>query len=97
MFPPAAFIVTPSPTMMSDKFSETLSTLARVALPLPDGGFTSSVAVNTAGIVASTNISTFMMMSRNGTMFSSPPASDASCSCGWDRRRILERCAGLSG
>ena len=32
----------------------------------------SMVAVNVTATVASTNISTFMMMSRNGTMLSSP-------------------------
>ena len=54
------------------------------------------VAVNVTLTVARTNMSTFMMMSRNGTMLSSPPSSSGARSFGADKRRTLERCAALS-
>ena len=52
--------------------------------------------VKVTEIVASTNINTFVMMSRNGMMLSSPPSSSGESSLGADRRRILLRCAALS-
>jgi hypothetical protein len=47
-------------------------------------------------MLASTNIRTFVMMSRNGTMLSSPASSSGAISFGWESRRIFERCAAVS-
>ena len=60
------------------------------------GGSVSIIVVNVTEIVARTNISTFVMMSRKGTMLSSPPSSSGESSLGADRRRILLRWAALS-
>src|SRR5262245_4866355 len=54
------------------------------------------VAVNVTATVASTNIMTLVMMSRKGTMLSSPASSPSSASFGCESRRTLERCAALS-
>src|SRR5579883_466915 len=64
--------------------------------PPARGGCESIIVVKVTVIVARTNISTFVMMSRNGTMFSSPPSSSGASSRGIDRRRTLLRCAALS-
>ena len=69
---------------------------AREFEPPACGGWESIIVVNVTEIVASTNISTFVMMSRNGTMLSSPPSSSGDSSLGADRRRIRLRCAALS-
>ena len=79
------------------------ATTDEVSLPsffhaLAEGGSPSpaTVAVNVTLTVARTNISTLVMMSRNGMMLSSPPASSGACSFGADSRRILLRCCALS-
>jgi hypothetical protein len=54
------------------------------------------VAVKVTATVASTNISTFIMMSRNGMMLSSPASSPSSASLGVERRRTFDLCAALS-
>src|SRR5262245_53586729 len=54
------------------------------------------VAVNVTATVANTNIMTFVMMSRKGTMLSSPASSPSTSSFGCERRRTLDLCAALS-
>src|SRR4051812_29052345 len=66
-------------------------------MPLPPfGASASSVTVNETLMLASTNISTFVMMSRKGTILSSPASSSAASSFGAERRRMRERCAAVS-
>src|SRR5262249_23401163 len=52
--------------------------------------------VNVTATVASTKMRMFTMMSRNGTMLSSPPSSSGASSRGWLSRRILPRWAAVS-
>ena len=54
------------------------------------------VAVNVTLTIARMNISTLVMMSRKGTMLSSPPSSSGDSSRAIDRRRTRLRCAALS-
>jgi hypothetical protein len=68
---------------------------ARADEPLARGGCESIIVVNVTLMVAKTNISTFVMMSKNGTMLSSPPSSSGDSSRGEERRRTLLRCAAL--
>src|SRR5690606_7296296 len=65
----------------------------RTPAPPAPGGLVSIEAVNVTETVASTKIRMFMMMSKKGTMFSSPPSSSGASSRGCAARRILARCA----
>src|SRR5258706_9780825 len=78
--------------MMTVRFSALLSMFCRTPPPV-DGGVVSMVAVNVTATVASTKIRMFTMMSRNGTMLSSPPSSSGASSRGWLSRRIFATCA----
>ena len=61
-----------------------------------DGAGTGMVAVNTVAMLARMNIRTFMMMSRNGMMLSSPPPSSGPWCLGLDRRLMIARCAAVN-
>ena len=68
----------------------------RTPEPLPEGGVVSMLDVKVTATVASTKMRMFTMMSRNGTILSSPPSSSGASSRGWLSRRILPRCAAVS-
>ena len=81
MLPPEAFSENPSFTMNTVRFNASDWISLRMP-PLPEGGVVSMLEVNVVTTVASTKIRMFTMMSRNGTMLSSPPSSSGLSSRG---------------
>src|SRR5689334_20738924 len=96
MLPPAALSEKPSFTMNTVRFSASDWIWLRTPADFPEGGVVSMLEVKVTATVASTKIRMFTMISRNGTILSSPPSSSGASSRGWLIRRILPRCATVS-